>query len=135
MNGQPFVLQRVPPALVTFNGPIPSSMVETCSSPTFLYKYQPAGHNPRLLVNCYDVGEVDVFDTVAPHLIGALAVGRGPAGLVLSPDNRPSPVFGRPVAFVVGFGDNNISVIDLEPGSPTELHVIQRIGFPTTVPR
>jgi hypothetical protein len=36
---------------------------------------------------------------------------------------------------VVGFGDNNISVVDLEPGSATEYHVIQRIGYPSTVPR
>jgi hypothetical protein len=144
VDDRPFVLQRVPPALVTFaktysdpRGPLapatPATMIETCSNPTYLYKYTPAGQNTRLLVNCYDVGEIDVFDTVTPHLMSSFSVGRGPAGLVFPPD--PTVAFGRPVAYVVGFGDNNISVIDLAPGSPTELHVIQRIGFPTTVPR
>jgi hypothetical protein len=144
--GRPFVLQRVPPALVTFTRTFdprgslaPATMIETCSSPTYLYQYPPPGQplapgqSRRLLVNCYDVGEIDVFDTVAPHLTRAFSVGRGPAGLVFPPD--PTVAFGRPVAYVVGFGDNNISVIDLAPGSPTELHVIQRIGFPSTVPR
>ena len=42
---------------------------------------------------------------------------------------------GRNVAYVVGFGDNNISVVDLAPGSPTEYHVVQHIGFPSVVPR
>jgi hypothetical protein len=41
----------------------------------------------------------------------------------------------RPVAYAVGFADNNVSVINLEPGSPTEYQVIQRIGFPRTIPR
>jgi hypothetical protein len=38
-------------------------------------------------------------------------------------------------AYVIGFGDNNLSVVDLQAGSPTEYHVIQRIGFPTEIPR
>jgi hypothetical protein len=46
-----------------------------------------------------------------------------------------SPINHKPIAYVVGFGDNNISVVDLDPTSPTEYHVIQRIGFPSTVPR
>jgi len=41
----------------------------------------------------------------------------------------------REVAYVVGFGDNNISVIDLRPGSTTEYHVVQRMGFPRVTPR
>jgi DNA-binding beta-propeller fold protein YncE len=61
--------------------------------------------------------------------VKTFAVGRGPSGLVF--DNT----HGREVAYVVGFGDNNISVIDLVPGSPTEYHMIQRIGFQRTAPR
>jgi hypothetical protein len=37
--------------------------------------------------------------------------------------------------FIVGFGANNISVVDIKPGSVTENHVVQRIGFPSPVPR
>jgi hypothetical protein len=35
----------------------------------------------------------------------------------------------------VNFGDNGVAVIDLDPDSPTEYHVIQRLGFPRTTPR
>ena len=43
----------------------------------------------------------------------------------------------RTVAYVAGFANNNVSVLDLKPGSPTEYRVVQRIGFPrpTAVPR
>ena len=62
-----------------------------------------------------------------PRVVGTFGVGWGPAGLVF--DQK------RPVAYAVGFNDNNVSVINLEPGSPTEYQVIQRIGFPRTIPR
>jgi hypothetical protein len=38
-------------------------------------------------------------------------------------------------AYVVGFGDNNISVVDLTPGSDTEYRVVHRLGFPRVSPR
>ena len=105
-------------------------MLETCSSPTFLYKSSTGGVD-SLLVNCFDVGEMYVFDPAVPHLEKTFQIGRGPAGLVLG----LSPIGQRPLAYVVGFGDNNISVVDLDPTSETQYHVIQRIGFPSTVPR
>ena len=49
---------------------------------------------------------------------------RGPSGLAFAKDG---------FAYVTGFGSNNVSVVDLNPG-PTENHVVQRIGFPTAVP-
>jgi hypothetical protein len=126
-----FVLQRTPPALIEFDANhVPIAVLETCSSPTFLYKTSSGGVD-RLLVNCFDVGEMYVFDPAVPHLESTLQIGRGPAGLVIG----HAPVGGNPLAYVVGFGDNNISVIDLDPTSATRYHVIQRIGFPSTVPR
>jgi hypothetical protein len=123
-----FVLQRSPPALLSF---VASSMaatetLETCGSPTFLDQHD-SGVGPRLFVTCFADGEVYVFDPAVPQLVKTFPVGRGPSGLVFDDD--------RKVAYVVGFGDNNISVVDLDPTSPTEYHVIQRIGFPSTVPR
>ena len=53
-----------------------------------------------------------------------------PGGLALS---QSSPTGNR--AYVVGFGSNNVSVVDLDPTSATRYHVIQRIGFPSAVPR
>jgi hypothetical protein len=60
-----------------------------------------------------------------------IEVGRGPAGLAFAP---PGPN-GERLAYVVGFSANNVSVVDLTPGSGTQFHVIQRIGFPSSVPR
>lgn len=121
-----FVLQRTPPALISFIDTTPTDILETCSSPTFLDKID-SGVGPRLFVTCFADGEVYVFDPTVPRLVKTFQVGRGPSGLVYDS--------ARHVAYVVGFGDNNISVIDLTPGSPTEYSVIQRIGFPRTSPR
>jgi hypothetical protein len=67
--------------------------------------------------------------------VKTFTVGRGPSGLVFDDTLLDDGVTKRNVAYVVGFGDNNISVIDLKPGSPTEYHVVQRIGFPRVTPR
>ena len=133
VNGAAFVLQRSPPALVRFlppNSPLyagtPTDILETCSSPTFLDKYD-SGVGERLFVTCFADGEIYVYDPSVPRLVKTFPVGRGPSGLVFDEE--------RNVAYVVGFGDNNISVIDLAPGSPTEYHVVQHIGFPRVTPR
>jgi hypothetical protein len=132
---QAFALQRVPPDLVTFNitategggiVPVVSSVTETCSSPTFLYKHQ-IGNSTRLYVSCFDTGEIYVFDVNGPSLITSLQAARGPAGMVFDPL--------RPVAYVLDFSHNDVAVVDLTPGSPTEDHVIQRLGFPSISPR
>ena len=81
----------------------------------------------RLYVNCFDTGEIYVFDSTVPSLVTSFQVGRGPAGMYFDPK--------LPVAYVLDFSQNDIVVVDLAPGSPTEDHVIQRIGFPTTTPR
>jgi hypothetical protein len=124
-----FVLQRSPPALIGFLDSTPTDVLETCGSPTFLDQHD-SGVGPRLFVTCFADGEIYVFDPAVPRLVKTFRVGRGPAGLVFD-----EKLGRRPVAYVVGFGDNNVSVIDLEPGSETEYQVIQRIGFPRTIPR
>ena len=103
-------------------------MLETCSSPTFLDKHD-SGVGERLFVTCFADGEIYVYDPLAAAA-GEDVPGRARArsGLVFDDTD------GRNVAYVVGFGDNNISVIDLAPGSPTEYHVVQHIGFPRSPP-
>jgi YVTN family beta-propeller protein len=135
-----FMLQRTPPALVGFNTSngqnIPTDVVEMCNGPTFLHMtppFQPdddQGLDKRLFVTCFESGEVYVVDPYSPRVIAIVEVGRGPAGLAFSNDD---PL--HPLAFVAGFGANNLSVIDLAPGSATQYHVVLRIGFPTPVPR
>jgi hypothetical protein len=130
-----YALERVPPDLVGFDiatnqagvtSAIPTDFSETCSSPTFLYQHD-AGDGPRLYVNCFDTGEIYVFDPTVPTLITTFQIGRGPAGMVFDSVH--------PLAYVIGFSDNNFSVVDLAPGSQTQYHVIQRIGFPSVMPR
>ncbi len=126
-----FALQRVPPALIGYDidrsssGALtvrPSAVIETCSSPTYLSQ-----RGARLYVNCFDTGEIYVFDSTIPSLVTSFQVGRGPGQMVFDPK--------LPVAYVLNFTQNDIAVVDLEPGSPTEDHVIQRIGFPSITPR
>ena len=130
-----YALQRLPPDLVGFDIAVnvagsatatPTDVIETCSSPTFLYQHD-AGDGPRLFVNCFDTGEVYVFDPAGPTLLTTFGVGRGPAGMVFDT--------ARPLAYVLDFSQNDISVVDLAPGSPTQYHLIQRLGFPSVTPR
>jgi len=123
-----FVLQRSPPSLIRFRDQYtPTDILETCGSPTFLDKYVNSQNQVRLFVTCFADGEIYVYDPALPRLAKTFSVGRGPSGLVFDS--------AREVAYVVGFGDNNVSVIDLRPGSATEYHVIQRMGFPRVTPR
>jgi DNA-binding beta-propeller fold protein YncE len=130
-----YALQRVPPDLVGFDiandvagtaVATPTDVLETCSSPTFLYQHD-SGDGARLFVNCFDTGEVYVFDPSGPTLLTTFAVGRGPAGMVFDT--------ARPLAYVLDFSQNDVSVVDLAPGSPTQYHVVQRLGFPSVTPR
>jgi hypothetical protein len=136
-----FLLQRTPPVLIGFdttNGQfgqnLATDILEMCNGPTFLHMYPPfdptgdPGLGKRLFVNCFEAGQVYVVDPYVPRLLAVIEVGRGPAGLAFNPKD-PSR------AYVVGFGSNNVSVVDLDPTSATRYHVIQRIGFPTPVPR
>jgi len=127
VDGRVFVLQRSPPALISFLNPYtPTEVLETCGNPTFLSQYD-NGVETRLFVTCTSDGEIYVYDPSVPRLVQTFLVGRGPAGLVFDQE--------REVAYSVNFGDNGVAVIDLKRGSPTEYHVIQRIGFPRTIPR
>jgi hypothetical protein len=149
-----FVLQRVPPALIAFDvstdslgGTIvaPTDVIETCAQPTFLQMHNPAGTGRRLFITCFETGQVYVIDPYVPRQTNVIEVGRGPAGLAFGPgpgqDPATTPADEGTRAYVVGFGDNNISVVDLapstdpDPNRSTQYHVIQRIGFPSTVPR
>jgi hypothetical protein len=137
-NNRAFVLQRTPPALVGFDistnpqsfGNFPSDVLETCAGPTFLQSYD-AGEGMRLYVTCFDQGQIYIFDPTVPRLIAVLNAGRGPAGIAFPDQPRTDHALG----YIVGFSANDISVVDLTPGSSTQYHIVQRIGFPTLAPR
>ena len=100
----------------------PVALVEVCTGPTQL-AWHDAGRGPRLFVNCFEGGQIYVVDPTLMVVDAIIEVGAGPADLQFSP-NDPT------VAYVTAFANNNLALLDLRPGVPTEYRVTQRIGFP-----
>ncbi len=86
-----------------------------------------------MFVTCFDAGEVYVIDPWTPRVRTVIPIGRGPVATVLPPAGAAPSEATR--AYVVGFGANNVAVVDLDPNSRTQYRVIQRIGFPSPTPR
>jgi YVTN family beta-propeller protein len=134
---QAFVLHRNdsdtianPPALVVLDRHLltdgmPANSVidimEVCNGPTAM-QMKDVGRGKRIFVTCYDDGQLYVIDPQALVVTSVIDVGAGPTSLVFSPQD--------PVAYVASFANSHLPVIDLKPGSPTENHVVQRIGLP-----
>ena len=89
-------------------------------------QYHNAGRGQLIFITCYEGGEIYVVDPKVPLVVAIIEAGHGPVGLTFSPADPT-------IAYVAGYADNNVSVIDLSPGSPTEYMVVQRIGFPHAV--
>jgi len=100
----------------------PIGVVDVCYGPTRIAAHD-SGRGQRLFVNCFEGGQIFVIDPGLMAVEAVIEVGAGPAELVFSPTDRT-------VAYVAGFADNNLSVLDLVPGSATEYRVVQRLGFP-----
>jgi DNA-binding beta-propeller fold protein YncE len=96
--------------------------VEVCGGGTQL-SWHDSGRGPRLFVVCSESGQVYVVDPELMIVSAVINAGRGPNAMAFS---AADPT----VAFLTGFTDNNVSVIDLRPGAVTEYHVVQRLGFP-----
>jgi DNA-binding beta-propeller fold protein YncE len=131
-NGIPSYARDNPPALIEVDRspdaqgrPVNRTVevVEICSGATELHQHD-AGRGPRLYVVCFESGQVYVVDPRLMEVSSVINTGRGPTTLAFAPGD---PTIG----YLAGFSDNNVSVIDLRPGSPTENKVVQRIGFPT----
>jgi DNA-binding beta-propeller fold protein YncE len=107
----------------------PIGVVQVCNGPNRMVRHD-AGRGPRLFVNCFENGQIYVVDPDQLTVDAIVEVGTGPIDFVFAEDDPA-------VAYVAGFANNNVSVLDLKPGSPTEYRVVQRIGFPrpTAVPK
>jgi hypothetical protein len=103
----------------------PGAILEVCSGATQM-QYHNAGRGQLIFITCYEGGEIYVVDPKVPLVVAIIEAGHGPVGLTFSPADPT-------IAYVAGYADNNVSVIDLSPGSPTEYMVVQRIGFPHAV--
>jgi DNA-binding beta-propeller fold protein YncE len=100
----------------------PMDILEVCGGPTAMQMHN-AGRGNRIYVTCYDEGQIYVVDPVEFVVTSIIDVGAGPISLVMT-DRTPG------VAYVASFANSHLSVIDLLPGSPTENHVVMRIGLP-----
>jgi len=99
----------------------PMDVLEVCGGPTAM-QWDPSGRN-RIFITCYDDGQIYVVDPTALVVTAIIDAGAGPTSLVFSPLDPT-------VAYVASFANSHLSVIDLAPGSPTENHVVMRIGLP-----
>jgi DNA-binding beta-propeller fold protein YncE len=102
----------------------PIGFVEVCNGPTKMVPHD-AGRGTKLFINCFEGGQVYVVDPNLLAVEAVIEVGAGPADLIFA---RTDPT----LAFVAGFANNNVAVVDLKPGSPTEYRMVQRIGFART---
>src|SRR6185436_5554601 len=93
-----------------------------------------SGRTVALFITCFDASEVYVVDPWVPRIRNVIPVGRGPIVTLLPPEGVTDPVDAAR-AYVIGFGGNNVLVVDLAEGSPTQYRVIQRIGFASPTPR
>jgi len=100
----------------------PVDVLEVCGGPTAMQMYD-AGRGNRIYITCYDDGQIYVVDPKAMVVTSVIDVGAGPTSLVFPPGNAG-------VAYVASFVNSHLSVIDLAPGSPTENHVVMRMGLP-----
>lgn len=130
------VIERLPPAVTEGNatggqGAAPSAattpnravdVIEVCAGATEM-QFHDAGRGPHLFITCFEAGQVYVIDPARVTVAAVINLGRGPARLAVSPRDPT-------LAFVSEFIDNDVAVVDLRPGSPTEYQVVQRIGFP-----
>jgi len=130
-GGRAFVLQRTPPALVAIDTtatPIPYASIEVCQGPTSLAQQKNGVDGPALFVTCFDSGQVYVIDPMIPRVKAVATIGHGPIATIFDPTDNTR-------AYVVGFGDNNLSVLNIDTRDPLAYHVMQRIGYPSSVPR
>lgn len=130
-----FLIQRNPPTLVgiDLSTQLPLSTMEICQGPTQLVQpTDPDGNplfgEPLLFITCFDSGELYIVDPSVPQIRTIIPVGREPINTVFDAHDPTR-------AYVMTFGENNVSVVDLDPTSPTVNRVIERIGYPSPTPR
>ncbi len=124
--GNPAALARMALGLDSRGRPQlePTLAIDVCAGPAELLLHN-AGRGDRLYIPCFEAGQIYVVDPDLMVVTNIVEAGRGPASLAFDP-NDPT------TAYVIGYVDNNVSVLDLRPGSLTEARVVQRIGFPRT---
>ena len=117
-------------------------IVEVCQGPSRLALRQTMQPGPegmrqvnRLYVSCFASGQILVIDPDQATLVATILAGSGANEMAFNYGwdevrgrELTLPSHGHRRMYVTDYLDNNVTVIDLDPGSPTENHVIGRIG-------
>ena len=137
-----YVVDRRPPSLLeidTTASPPPSGppadillrAIEVCQDPSYIALRE----DPpplRAYVTCFAAGQIFVVDPAREAVVEVIQVGRGPNALVQLPPQSRHGALGA-LGVVANFADNDLSVLDLQPGSPTENTVLFKIGAPRPI--
>ncbi len=107
--------------------------IEVCAEPSHVAIYERDGQT-RALVTCFSSGQMFVVDPQIGAPVTVFDIGRGPNGVHVAADST-----GRsgdtPLGIAVSFADQNLVLVDLQPGSPTEYRVVLRIGLTRPISR
>jgi DNA-binding beta-propeller fold protein YncE len=123
-----YFINRDPPTLQIVDTSIgatgfPSNDVigaaELCRNASVLTVGDP-GAGERAYVSCFQDSRIWVIDTERAELLGLIDAGRGANASALAADR------GR--LYVSNFLEDTISIIDVQPGSPTENRVVMQLG-------
>jgi DNA-binding beta-propeller fold protein YncE len=98
--------------------------IEICGQPMDVDVVETGGET-LAYVPCFASGEVWVVDGVRLHLVDTIAVGRGPAAIAVARSKKR--------AFVANYGEDTVSVIDLDPASPGYHHAVLELGKKRTL--
>ncbi|MBI4508609.1 MAG: YncE family protein [Deltaproteobacteria bacterium] len=78
------------------------------------------GDGLRGIVPCFELGEAWVLDLENLELRATALVGLGPSGVAVATNRKR--------AYVANYAEDTISVMDMDPQSPTENHAVLRVG-------
>jgi DNA-binding beta-propeller fold protein YncE len=124
---QAYVLHRNTPEFSNSTNPAALVVLDRRPGPNGTnMQFHDSGRGNLLYITCFEGGQINVVDPQDPRVVAVIETGRGPLALTFSPADKT-------VAFVASYAENNVSVIDLQPGSPTEYMMVQRLGFPHLV--
>jgi hypothetical protein len=135
--------------LVAENGGQPNNVVtdivDVCQTPSHIgvrrmwvqgAPGEPAQQATRVVVVCFLSSQIMIVDPDRPGVLDTVISGLGgPNDLAFNflsdgdPALEPMPDMPKR-AYVTNFSESTVSVVDLQPGSPTENRVIARLGFP-----
>jgi hypothetical protein len=124
------VVQTTPPGLVRLDtslgeddSPVERMLevVPLCDGPTVLAVHRPAGGEALALVSCSSAGRLAVVGLGSFRALASVPVGKGAYEVVVDAE--------RQQAYVSNPGEDTISIVSLDPGSPLRFREWARIGL------